>query len=159
MAKLSELLSDPDPKKWPKVRRKLWDGYLTHPNRLFFQPKSIYWNSSDHSFYAIGELTLSSGPSPRRHEVRLEYEYDWKIYEEPNQNGDVIDQIFKVIEEKINRDVTKPKVKRWLWAYKEVYGWVIRENYLSDEEFKNQLGHCNQSKFIKLPWSETEFDE
>ncbi len=64
---------------------------------------------------------------------------DWEIVEEP-----------------------KKKVKRWLWASRPLndgsqFGWTMLASlFYSDEEI---IGFNSDREYIKLLWSETEFDE
>jgi hypothetical protein len=53
----------------------------------------------------------------------------------------------------------KKKIKRWLWTYRDLSesGWLIDNMYLSELEAKNMLEKYDD--YMKLPWSEMEFEE
>jgi len=55
----------------------------------------------------------------------------------------------------------KPKVKRWLWAYRDQSNrYYVVSYYYSDEEIVGQIfGLSRDIVPIKMPWSEMSFDE
>lgn len=54
----------------------------------------------------------------------------------------------------------KEPVKRWLWAYKfSDFDWELVNELLSDDEAAIRKAKYPQNKYMKLSWSETEFDE
>lgn len=51
-------------------------------------------------------------------------------------------------------------VKRWLWAYKfSDFDWELVNEMLSDDEAAIRKANNPQNKYMKLSWSETEFEE
>ena len=56
---------------------------------------------------------------------------------------------------------TKNKtVKRWLWVYKfSDFDWELVNELLSDDEAAIRKANNPQNKYMKLSWSETEFEE
>ena len=54
---------------------------------------------------------------------------------------------------------TEP-VKRWLWVYKfSDFDWELVNELLSDDEAAIRKANNPQNKYMKLSWSETEFEE
>lgn len=90
-----------------------------------------YWYKGDHLWMKDSDsLEWEDG---QKYELsNYDFIEEWEIYNEP-----------------------KRKIKRWLWAWKNRDLWDLCAQFRSEEEVR---GYFN-CPVIKLPWSETEFDE
>lgn len=97
--------------------------------RPFQNPTCIYWSP----YFKDGHGLWHGLNSSNENSFYCGHSFDdWKRHEEP-----------------------KPKVKRWLWAYKNGSGgWDIDAEYMTEERASEN--HLDPKK---LPWSEMEFDD
>lgn len=149
--KLSELLTDEDPRKWPKVKSK-------EPRWLWIQffgktPLGEYFG------YQSDGVNYAYWTEPHIDDWQADTD-DWQLYEGP-ENEDGYENCYLTKNNCYCGKCTKPKVKRWLWAKKQQGTKKkigILENFFFTEEEAIDF-YSYSSEILKLTWSETEFDE
>lgn len=177
MAKLSELLTGP-PEKWRRVRCKEWPE-LAWVVIKFITPSGIFVGyDSDGRLFNDEELKEYDDwqyyEEPTQHKYRLRGDskelesyncvLNRNIHVFCNDNIKCQCQLkepepIELTCEDVGCDCykQKPKVKRWMWAYHVGFeNWMISTYFCTDEEIKREI---DNDKYIKLPWTETEFPE